>query len=211
MMRALAFAFVLLLSGCATNRAVPVQYDFDGVPDPIHSQAPLDATIAIPPIAAPPWLRTTALVYRLDYEPSATARAYTSSQWVAPPAALLTLRLRQSVEARNRGITLRHISVNPEGYDLEISLDAFAQIFSSPDQSLCEVVLRATLVKHGNEVIAQKTFSARRPAPTPDAAGAVKGLVNASDTDVRGIIMWLRQTLEAPPAVPAIDTGDAPQ
>ena len=211
MMRALAFLFALLLSSCAADRALPVQYDFDGTPDPVQSQAPLDATIAIPPIAAPPWLRTTALVYRLGYEPSAMPRSYTLSQWVAPPAELLTLRLRQSVEARNRGITLRHLPLISEGYSLEISLDTFAQLFSSPDQSLCEIVLRAALVKHGNEVIAQKTFSAEQPAPTPDAAGGVKGLVDASNVDVRNIILWLQETLKTPSTVASIKSDDTPQ
>jgi cholesterol transport system auxiliary component len=210
MMRAPVWALALLLSGCAADRALPVQYDFDGTFDPVQTQRLFDATIAIPPITAPPWLRTTALVYRLGYEPPATLRSYTLSQWVAPPAELLTLRLRQSVEARNRGITLGHIPLASSGYSLEASLDTFTQVFSSSDQSLCEVVLRVTLVTHGNEVIAQKTFSAEQPAPTPDAAGGVQGLVAAADVDVRNIIMWLQETLKASSTAASIKPGDTP-
>ena len=210
-MRALAFALALLLAGCAAERALPVQYDFDGAPDPARAQSLFDATIAIPPIAAPPWLRTTAIAYRLTYAPLAVPRSYALSQWVAPPGELLTRRLRQSIEARNGGPTLRQSSLLSDGYDLEVSLDSFTQLFSSPDQSLCEVVLRATLVKHGREIIAQRTFSAERRAPTPDAAGGVEGLVAASDGDIRNIITWLRETLKTSPAVVRAATGGAPQ
>lgn len=195
-MRALTLACALLLSGCATERALPVRYDFGGTPAAVRAQARFDATIAVPPIAAPPWLRTTALVYRLGYERPAMPRAYTLSQWAAPPGELLTLRLRQSVEAQNRGVTLRQIPPVPDGYSLEVSLDVFAQVFSSPARSLCEVVLRATLVRHDSEVIAQKTFSAELPAPRPDAAGGVHGLTAASDVDIRNIITWVQTTLQ---------------
>lgn len=198
-MRALVIVFALFLSGCAADRAIPVQYDFDGTADPAGPaqwQRALDATIAVPPVIAPPWLRTTALVYRLSYRPPAMPRAYTLSQWVSPPAELLTHRLRQAVEAQNGGITRRRISPVPEEYDLEVSLDTFAQIFSSPDQSRCRVALRATLVESGSRVIAQKTFTAEAAAPSPDAAGGVEGLVDASDIDIRNMITWLRETLE---------------
>lgn len=211
MMRALAFAFALLLAGCAAERALPVQYDLDGTPDPAQAQALFDATIAIPPIVAPPWLRTTAIVYRLTYAPLAVPRSYALSQWVAPPGELLTLRLRQSVEARNGGVTLRRKPPVSAGFDLEVSLDSFTQLFSSPDQSLCEVVLRATLVKHGDEIIAQRTFSAQQRAPSADAAGGVEGLADASDVDIRNIIAWLRETLETSPTVARTAVHGTPQ
>ena len=211
MMRVLAFVFALLLAGCAADRAPPVQYDFDGTPDPVQLQAPLDATIAIPPIAAPPWLRTTALVYRLGYEPPAMPRSYTLSQWVSPPADLLAHRLRQAIEAHNSGITLSRLPLTSDGYILEISLDTFEQVFSSPEQSRCRVALRATLVQPGSEVIAQKTFTAEEPAPSPDAAGGVEGLVAATNVDVRNIISWLRETLKTPATVASTKSAHTPR
>jgi cholesterol transport system auxiliary component len=211
MMRVLGFVFALLLAGCAADRALPVQYDFEGTPDPVQLQVPLDATIAIPSIAAPPWLRTTALLYRLGYESPAMARTYALSQWVSPPADLLTRRLRQAIEASNGGITLARPSLASDGYTLEISLDTFDQVFSSPKRSRCQVVLRATLVRPGNDVIAQRTFTAERPAPSPDAAGGVEGLVAATDVDIRSIISWLRQMLKTPPTVAATNSRHTPR
>ena len=195
MTRPLACLLLLLLSACATDPPLPLRYDFGGTPAPIQSQARLDATIAIPPIASPRWLRTTALMYRLDYEAPAYPRAYALSQWVASPGELLTLRLRQWVEAENSGSTLRQLPSDSDAYSLEVSLDTFAQVFSSPDHSRCTVALRATLVEHRNEVLAQRTFRTTRTAPSPDAVGGVQGLVHASDADFQKIIAWLAETL----------------
>ena len=195
MRRFLACLVVLLLAACATGRVPPVRYDFGVAPHPRHSQTRFDATIAILPIGSPRWLRTTALLYRLGYEAPASRRAYTLSQWVAPPGELLTLRLRQWVEAENNGVTLRQLPGDARGYRLAVALDTFAQVFSAPDQSRCVVTLRASLVEHGGEVVAQKTFSATRAAPSPDALGGVQGLANASDVDLRRILAWLAETL----------------
>ena len=138
-------------------------------------------------------------------------RAYTLSEWVSPPAELLTHRLRQAVEAQNGGITRRRISPVPDEYGLEVSLDTFAQIFSSPDRSRCRVALRATLVEYGSRVIAQKTFTAEAAAPSPDAAGGVEGLVDASDIDIRNIITWLRETLETASTAASTESGRIPR
>lgn len=197
MMRPMTCLMVLLISACATERAPPVRYDFGGGSRPIPSQARLDTTIAIPPIASPPWLRTTAVTYRLDYEAPTHPGAYALSAWMAPPDVLLTLRLRQWVEAANSGVTLRQTPSDPQAYSLEVSLDTFTQVFSASDRSRCVVALRATLLAHDDEVLAQKTFSAQRPAPSPDAAGGVEGLVDASDADIGKILTWLHETLQA--------------
>jgi cholesterol transport system auxiliary component len=193
--RPMACLLPLLLSACATDPPLPLRYDFGRTPVPIQSQAHLDATIAIPPIASPRWLRTTALMYRLAYEAPAYPRAYARSQWIASPDELLTLRLRQWVEAENSGFTLRQLPNDSDAYSLEVSLDTFAQVFSSPGHSRCTVALRVTLVAQGNEVLAQRTFKTTRTAPSADALGGVQGLVDASDADLRKIVAWLAETL----------------
>lgn len=198
MMRTLVYASLFALSGCATYRATPVRYDFDGARGPPLPQARLAATIAVPPVTAPRWLRTSALTYRLEYQPPANLRAYALSQWVAPPEALLTLRLRQWVEADNSGITLRRLPGSSAAYRLEVSLETFAQIFDSPTHSRCVVALRATLMATSGNVLAQKTFSATRTAPSPDAVGGAQGLVAASDADFQKILAWLAGIIPVP-------------
>lgn len=194
-MRRLACLFLLLLCACATHRALPVRYDLDAIPDPTGSQPPLNATIAIPPIAAPSWLRTTALLYRLRYEAPAYPRAYAQSAWIAPPGELLTQRLRESIAAANRGVTLEQPDDLSKGYRLEISLESFMQVFTSRDHSRCVVAFRATLLTGRDHVLAQKTFHTERVAPRPDAAGGVEGLVAASDADFGQILTWLGERL----------------
>jgi len=195
MMRPFLALLALLASGCASQRALPVRYDLDGSQVAARTEPRLNATIAIPPIQAPSWLRTTALVYRLEYEAPAYPRAYTRSQWTAPPGELLTLRLRERISSANDGFTLAQLPEGSGGYRLEVSLENFAQIFPSPGRSDCVVTLTATIVQRGDRVLAQKTFRAERPAPTADAAGGVEGLVDASDWDFKQILTWVREAL----------------
>ena len=195
MKRPLIWLALLPLCACATHRAPSVRYDLDGIPDPMGARPALNATIAIPPIASPSWLRTTALIYRLRYEAAAYPRAYASSEWIAPPGELLTQRLREAIAATNRGVTLGQLEDTSKGYRLEISLESFIQVFTSPARSRCVVTLRATLLSGRDHVLAQRTFRTQRAAPSPDAAGGVEGLVDASDADFAQILTWLGESL----------------
>jgi cholesterol transport system auxiliary component len=199
MMRPFVALLALLGSSCASHSPLAVRYDLDGKQVRSASEPRLNATIALSPIQAPSWLRTTALIYRLDYEAPAHPRAYTQSQWTAPPGEMLTLRLRNRISAVNDGFTLDHLRENADGYRLEVTLDNFSQIFPSPDESRCVVILSATIVQHGERVLAQRTFEVERPAPSANAAGAVEGLIDASDSNFDQILTWLRSTLPTPP------------
>jgi cholesterol transport system auxiliary component len=196
-MRAIVPALLASLAcACAAHRPMPIRYDLDESQIRPQSGPRFNTTIAISAIQAPSWLRTTALIYRLDYEASAYPRAYTQSQWIAPPTELLTLRLRQRVAAANDGFTLDRLPRDTAGYRLEVTLEDFTQEFPSPDQSLCAVTLSATVIDgSGMRVLAQKTFRAEQPAPSADAAGAVTGLVTAADADFQQMLGWLRTTV----------------
>jgi cholesterol transport system auxiliary component len=194
MMRPLLACLVLLSCGCAAERPAPVRYDLRESQVRVRSDSRLDATIAISPVHAPSWLRTTALIYRLAYEPPAHPRAYAESRWAAPPNEMLSLRLRERISADNDGFTIERLPESTDGYRLEVTLEDFTQIFPSPNQSRCIVTLNV-LLEHGDQMLAQKTFQTERPAPTADAAGAVVGLMQASDSDIEDILAWLRSTL----------------
>jgi cholesterol transport system auxiliary component len=199
MMRPLVALLALLAASCATRSPLPVRYDLDEPEVHPESGPRLNTTIALAPIQAPSWLRTSALIYRLDYEAPVHPRAYTQSQWIAPPSEMLTLRLRNRISAVNDGFTLERLRQDADGYRLEVTLDNFSQRFPSPDESRCVVILSVTIVQHGDRVLAQKTFAAERPAPGANAAGAVGCLMDASDSNFDQILAWLRATL---PTIP---------
>jgi cholesterol transport system auxiliary component len=197
MLRPTVALLALLASACASERPLPVQYDLEGSP-PRAPRAPrFKATLAVPPVHAPSWLSTTELIYRLDYEPPAPLRAYTLRRWTAPPSELLTLRLRERIAAMNDGFTLNGLSADQDGYRLEITLEDFMQSFPSSGQSRCVVTFSASLYQPGDRVIAQKTFRAERPGPSPDAIGAVQGLVAATDLDVDELLRWIGSSLRS--------------
>jgi cholesterol transport system auxiliary component len=197
MIRLATVALTLLGVACATHRQIPARYDFDSVPDPPERASQLDAPIAIPQVTAPSWLRSPGLVYRLDYQTPARAQAYAHSQWSAPPAELLTQRLRQLVTGANASFTTTRLGGDSPGYQLEVVLEHFEQVFTSPSESRCLVTLNATLVGRGGTALGQRTFHAERAAPSADAAGAVRGLVPAVDDTIDQMIVWLHATIHA--------------
>jgi cholesterol transport system auxiliary component len=208
MMRPLFLALIALAaSACATHRPPAIRYDLDESQPSPQSGPRFNTTLAVPPIQAPSWLGTTALIYRLDYESSAYPRAYTQSQWTAPPSELLTLRLRDRISAVNDGFTIARLPHDTAGYRLEVTLENFTQTFPSPDHGVCVVTLNATIVDGGVRMLSQKTFRAERPAPSADAAGAVAGLVTAADADFEQIVAWLRATLPTQQAAAAGPTS----
>lgn len=112
---------------------------------------------------------------------------YRDSRWIAPPAQLLSQRLRSTLSAR--GAVL-------EGADsvraptLRIDLSEFEQVFDGQAESHGAVTARATLTQDGR-VVGQRTFVARAPSSTPDAAGGARALAMASDDLVRQIAAWV--------------------
>jgi cholesterol transport system auxiliary component len=134
------------------------------------------------------------VLYRLDYTASSHPQAYALSQWVAPPGELMTLRLRERIAAANAGFTLTRATRGAREFRLEATLDRFIQVFSSPTLSHCTVTLTVILAR-GPKVIGQRTFTAEEAAPTADAPGAVRGLVQATDSNIEQILRWIDLTL----------------
>jgi cholesterol transport system auxiliary component len=131
-------------------------------------------------VTAPSWLAGTGIAYRLAYADAFRRELYRDSRWVAPPAALLGERLRQRAAAG------RTVAVKP--VLLRLALEEFSQSFSSPDQATVTVRLRAWRGEGSMRV-----FELTRPAPSPDAAGAVRGLSAASDAVIDELLAWAAQ------------------
>lgn len=191
----------MLATGCAAHAPVPEVYDFDAIEPPPAPATQIAASISVPPVSAPTWLATTALTFRLGFAPPYLPRAYAHSRWVAPPAELLTARLRQLLAAANTGFTLTRGGLTAGGYRLDVSLEQLEQVYSQPHASRSLVSLRATLtsVRDGH-VLAQRSFRAERGAPSPDAAGGARALVEGSDACLTELLRWLESTL--PSAAP---------
>ena len=188
-------AAALVLGGCALPlpdkpvRAAP--YDLGPPPASVAAAAPGEA-LALAPIEAAAALDGTAMVYRLNYAGAGQQpRPYAQARWSMPPPQLLALRLRQRLAATrpvlDAGSALAALQ-------LRVELDDFAHEFSSPQTSEGVVRLRVTALAAGaraQPLLGQRSFSVRRPAPTPDAAGGAQALRDATDEALRQLIDWL--------------------
>ncbi|MDP1566493.1 MAG: ABC-type transport auxiliary lipoprotein family protein, partial [Polaromonas sp.] len=80
---------------------------------------------------------------------------------------------------------------------LQLELDEFSHFFESPASSVGLIRLRATLVEttpSGEKLLAQRSVTVQRPAPSADAAGGVRALTAATDAAIEEIATWLQQT-----------------
>ncbi|MGS0757721.1 hypothetical protein ACVBEH_25510, partial [Roseateles sp. GG27B] len=129
---------LLLLQGCALPKAARLA-QFDLGPPPAWISAPVTATLQIVELSAAPGLAATGIAYRLAYLDPFRPEFYRDSRWVAPPAVLLTERLRQAVAAA------KPTAAAAEPGLLSVELEEFSQVFSSASEARVQVRVRATL------------------------------------------------------------------
>ncbi|MDM0107349.1 ABC-type transport auxiliary lipoprotein family protein [Variovorax sp. J22R24] len=204
-----AMTVLLLATGCGALPDKPARatlYDF-GPGTVSGAPASTAAKTALPPIAlaeidATSRLDGTQMLYRLGYADANELRPYGQSRWSQAPAQLLRQRVREA-------LAVGHTVLGPEESatiartegrvpdTLRISLEEFSQFFESPTSSVGLVRISATLIRSnpgGDRVMAQRTFTAQRPAPSNDAPGGVKALVAASDAVAAELVAWVDQT-----------------
>lgn len=198
-------AAAALLGACGALPDKParaVLYDFG---PGRAAQAPASAaTPGLPAIALAEFetnarLEGAQLLYRLGYADANELRPYAQARWSVPPAQLLRERLRDALAAHRpvldpgqAAVLARTGGRVPD--TLRISLDEFSHYFESPAHSVGLVRLRATLIRRdagGDQLLAQRSFTAQRPAPSADAAGGVKALAAASDAAVAELVGWV--------------------
>ncbi|SFU55970.1 cholesterol transport system auxiliary component [Nitrosomonas eutropha] len=184
----------VLLTGCTLTPKVRSSisvYDL-GPSSAIAPGASLSsqATIQIANITAPVWLDTQSIHYRLAYHDPARIYTYADSRWNAPPAELLTERLRQYFATGN--IDRHHKDDTPVNYLLKIDLGEFTQIFNTPGNSQVIVQLRASLYEPTSRLpIAHQSFLGRQETQTADAAGSVTAFIQVSDNLLNELVQWL--------------------
>lgn len=200
-----------LLAGCGALPEKPARstlYDFGpGLVAPAPAPAPAVAgtaasalpLLALAEVESSARLEGTQVLYRLAYADANELRPYAHARWSVAPTQLVYQRLRtalsanRTVLATEESATLARAQGSRPG-TLRVSLDEFTHYFESPSSSAGLVRLRATLVQGtagGDRVIAQRSFTARRPAPSADAAGGVKALAAASDAAIAEIAAWV--------------------
>ena len=191
-----------MLASCALSppsQEAPASYDLGPLPGYGSASPVLPVTVLLPQITAPSWLDGQGIVYRLAYDEPARVRTYGQSRWKAPPAALLTQRLR----ARFAVATQRGVVTDADGaradYLIHVDLEDFCQIFSAPDKSRVTVRARASVVNvRQHRLIAQRLFSLDLPAPSPDARGAVTAFAEAGDELIKELLDWTSDQLQTP-------------
>lgn len=196
-----------IIAGCGALPEKPARstlYDFGpGLVAPAAAAAPSAANalpiLALAEVESSARLEGTQVLYRLGYADANELRPYGQARWSVAPTQLVQQRLRSALSASRtvlgteESATLARAQGNRPN-TLRISLDEFTHYFASPASSTGLVRLRATLVQGtagGDRVIAQRSFTAQRPAPSADAAGGVKALAAASDAAIAEIVAWV--------------------
>ncbi|ABR90519.1 ABC-type uncharacterized transport system, auxiliary component [Janthinobacterium sp. Marseille] len=187
---ALALAGSALLTGCAGNAPALTLYDLG----PLQAQK-TDTTVnnlpalSIAEVAAPSWLDTQMMFYRLNYANNQQPRPYAGSQWAMPPAQLLEQRLKARLSQAG-GIVVPADNGAANLPILRIEVDDFSQSFDSAQHSTINIAMRASLFD-GRNLRAQKMFSRQLPTVSADAQGGAAALASASDAIINEIAVWL--------------------
>ncbi|MEX3930473.1 ABC-type transport auxiliary lipoprotein family protein [Paraburkholderia phymatum] len=186
---ALAAALLTLgaLAGCAGNPAALADIRYDLGPAPLPASTGTMPAIKVLDVTAPAMLDSDKLVYRLSYADSQQTASYATSHWTMPPAQLLTQRLRNALSSRGTVLTGGDGVHAPV---LKVDLDEFEQDFDGQSESHGSVTARTTLFVDG-KVVGQRTFLARAPSSSADAAGGARALAAATDDLVAQISAWL--------------------
>jgi cholesterol transport system auxiliary component len=196
----------IMAMGCAGPRiGAPVAvYDFGSqrlsagvnsaeTPDSLR----LQASLLVAEATAPAWLDSTAIQYRLAYDDLAQSHAYARHRWAAPPANLLTQRIRNLIAGISNGRVVSTADGARTDHILRIELGEFTQVFDTPHQSRVVVRFRASLIDRATRsIVAQRSFSGEQPAPSPNAKGAVRSLTDSSDKLIAELIGWLAEEIK---------------
>jgi len=187
------------LSGCTLGpekKDAAATYDLSGAPSSAAGKTRIRATLLVQPVAAPGWLESNAIVYRLNYQDAARQLTYANSRWAAPVASLVAQRLRaQLAAASDSGIVNIADSARAD-YALRVELEEFSQVFDTADASRAVIVARASLVNVAKRSLqAQKTFTIDRPAAGANAESGVRALSAGSAELVDAIVAWTAASL----------------
>lgn len=183
MKRFILLSLTLALGACSLAPTVPPRAVYDLGPAPAAAPGGGALPWRIADVTAPPWLGGDGIAYRLLFQQAQRLERYRDSAWAAPPAALLTQRLRERLTAAPA------CAARPAGL-LAVNLDEFEQQFENSTGSQAVLRVHATLWPAGPGTALQQHWRIERPA-APDAAGAVRALAQAVDDWLPQLGDWL--------------------
>lgn len=194
---------VLLLTGCSSltgtqaSKLYPQRYTLPAVAAESSSSSPqLPIVLAVAPVAAPRWLNSPGMVYRLAYDMQSRLAAYSRSRWAGPPASMVGQTSKDALADSGLFKAVTDAGAGVADIVLRISLTDFEQVFTSRQQSVGVLDARVTLLHaKSDEVLAQHAFHYRVPAPSADAAGGIQALGKANSQFAAGMLRWLQQAL----------------
>ena len=191
MKRNVIFLLVGILAGCATvarNTAPPNVYDFGQPARAITEEetAKIGAQIALEVWAAP-WLDTTHIDYRLDYDDPLKRRYYADSRWAASPRILIAQQLRRQLGlvGLNGGVAVDCL--------LRVELHEFSHVFGSQLESRGVLLGQVSLIDGKRRPVAVRPVSVEVAAAAASASGGVRALVQTSLEMGQQLAVWLNQ------------------
>lgn len=190
--------FALLLGACSLGgqKDAPATYDLGAPRLDSGAKKTIRPAVLVYNIAAPSWLDSQAIVYRLNYQDAARQLSYTNSRWAAPPPALLAQRLRGRLAAVSDGGIVNVTDSARADYTLRIELEDFSQVFDAANASRAVIVARASLVNVAKRALhAQRSFTVERAATAPNADGGVRALAAAGDELIEAVVAWIATSL----------------
>jgi ABC-type uncharacterized transport system auxiliary subunit len=189
MLAAASLSLVACVGGGATRASR--QLDLGSATITPKTALPKNPAIAVPAAASAVLLNETMVVWRIG--DSGQPQAYTSYQWVAPPARLITQRVVDRLSLQ--GAVLQQ-SVGADFPQVRLNLQRFEQTFS-PDgtSSKGNLTLQVVLIR-GTKVVDQLLIDISVPATTQDAPGGADALRQATDQAVEQMAQWLTVALK---------------
>lgn len=180
------------LSGACVTGGEPSSrttlYDLGLLPAKPLVEADLPA-LAIARVTAPEWLNGPQMYYRLTYVNNQQPRPYANSQWIMSAARLFEERIKSHI-GQAGGQVMSATSGITRLPTVRIEIDDFTHVFESPEKSYAQVIARVAVLE-GRNLIGQRTFTQRVPAPTPNAEGGAKAMALATDAMMADILRWL--------------------
>lgn len=180
------------LVACGANRSsgTPAQLDLGAASVRPVATLPVNIPVAVPAASSASLLSDTMVVWRMGDQ--GQPQAYSTYQWVAPPARLVTQRLIDRLSLQ--GAVLQQ-NIGGDLPQLRMNLQRFEQTFA-PDGSSSrgQLVLQVVLLQ-GVQVTNQLLIELSVPAKSQDAMGGAVALREATDQAVEQVAQWLTEQL----------------
>jgi ABC-type uncharacterized transport system auxiliary subunit len=191
------FVLLVLLTGCGVGRSGSAPQQLDLGAGYANLKTGMVAAVQHPPIAVPTasaasLLTETAVIWRVG--DAGQPQAYTTYQWVAPPARLVTQRLVDRLSLQGPVLQQNAVGDLPQ---VRLNLQRFEQTFSADGRvSVGQLTLQVILTK-GNKVLDQRLLDIKVPARTQDALGGAQALREATEQAAEQVAQWLTVKLKS--------------